>query len=919
MLVGRDAERAEIDGLLADAADGRSRALVVRGQAGIGKSTLLEHAVRAAGDMRVVRGTGIESEAELPFGALHLLLHPYLDRLDRLPAPQAAALRTAFGETDAAEPNRFLVGAAVLTLLADLAAETPTLVLVDDAQWLDQSSTQALLFATHRFHADPIAVLLGVRDTALPFPAPGLDSLRLPGLSRADAMHLLDRRVPGLTVPGRERVLTESAGNPLALLELGAARRTAESSGTGDPAHEVGPLPVPRRVQEAFRAQIAGLPAPTRLLLLIAATDTAAGLDTILRVGDSFDLTAADLAPAELADLISVSTGGTESATGRDGFALTALSFRHPLIRAAAYQAAPHHRRVAVHDAFARVLTAARQADRRAWHLAAAASGPDEQVARELERTARRAEHRGGAMAVAAAYDRAGRLSVDPERKARRFLLAARAAYDAGKTDRATRLAREASALTAERGIIADATHIRAQAEYELTSPAADAELALEAAALVLDDPERAVFILAEAMCCARDAADAGLLRRGVELLKALRLPEDSPLRPHGDAQIMWAAFLGGDPTVAPVLVAQVRAARRRAARESDYLPEILAAFSGLMIADDLGTIELMSGAVSRARATGALAWIPYSVEVLAIARLCNGEFVQANTELAEAVSIGAELGMDTEVAILRAVELWFAAVTGDEPRYTELAATVLPALTGRHPVNAGFAEWGIALAELAAGRCADALERLDRVCTGPAARDFLIRAVPDHVEAAVRAGAPERALAHLDAFHRWADAIESPTATALSARCRALLAGDDAEPHFYAALAPRTGPFDRARTQLHYGEWLRRRRRRTDAREPLLAAAHAFDRLGAVVWAERARIELAALGEQSTDRRTDPLAQLTPQEIQVVRLAAAGHSNKEIGARLFLSPRTVGHHLYKAYPKLGVTRRIELAQLELE
>ncbi|MEV6279742.1 LuxR family transcriptional regulator [Nocardia sp. NPDC051832] len=907
MLLGRASERTAIDGLLADAVAGTSRSLVLRGEAGIGKSALVDYAAATTG-MRVVRGVGVESEAELPFGALHLLLYPYLDRVGGLPAPQAEALRAAFGQIEGPEANRFLVGAATLTLLAELAAETPTLVLIDDAQWLDRSSSDALLFAARRFHADPIAVLFAVRETALPFATPGLDTLRLGGLPRAAAAELLDARAPGLTVPGRERVLSESAGNPLALIELGTSRRAAERAGHTDPGHEVGPLPVARRVQDSFRAQIAELPTGTSTLLLLAAADTGAGIETILRAAAAFGLTAADLEPAEHADLVSMSTDR--------------LTFRHPLIRAAAYQQAAHHQRIAVHQAFAQALTSPEDADRRAWHLAAATADPDEQVAAELEDAARRAQHRGGAMAVSAAYDRAGRLSVDPAQRARRLLLAARAAYDAGRPDRATRLATEAAARTDDNGIIADATHIRAQVEYERTSPAADATLALAAAELVVDcDPERAVFILTEAVCCARDAARPDLLAPGVRQFESLRLPQDSPLRPHVAGQIAWADFLAGRPEAAvAAMAAQIRAARIGPA---DYLHEVVAAFNGVMLADDAATAAVMATAVDRARATGAVAWIPYTLEFVALAQLLSGKFLAAETSVAEAVSLGLELGMDTEVAVLRAITVWSAAVTGDERRSRALAAEIGPFLSERHPTHGALVSWGLAVGELAAGRFQTALDLLDEVCTGPAAHDFLIRAVPDHVEAALRGQRPERAGAHLAAFENWAHHVRNPLATALAQRCRALLAAADdaAEEHYAAALRHHDkhgGAYDQARTQLLFGEWLRRRRRRAEARTQLVSAAAAFDRTGARVWADRARIELAALGEPQTTQPSDPLKLLTPQEIQVVRLAATGHSNKEIGARLFLSPRTVGHHLYKAYPKLGVTRRAELAQLGL-
>jgi hypothetical protein len=325
--------------------------------------------------------------------------------------------------------NPFLIGAATLTLLAELAAETPLLCVVDDAQWLDRGSSDALLFAARRFQADPIALLFAVRDTAVPFLTPGIDSLQLPGLAPEAAAGLLDHNTPGLAAPVRERVLEESHGNPLALLELGASRLVAQRAGRSEPAQQVGPLPVTRRVQEAFRAQIVSLPEASQWVLLVAAADRSAGMDTVLRVARAVGADTSDLDAAERAGLISVTEGE--------------LAFRHPLVRSAAYQSATHNQRIAVHRAFAEVLTAPDVLDRRAWHLAAATTEPDEDVAAELERTALRAQRRGGAMAVSAAYDRAGRLSVDTELKARRIAKAAHAAYDAGKPDRAARLAME--------------------------------------------------------------------------------------------------------------------------------------------------------------------------------------------------------------------------------------------------------------------------------------------------------------------------------------------------------------------------------------------------------------------------------------------------------------------------------------------
>ncbi|MEJ3653315.1 LuxR C-terminal-related transcriptional regulator [Actinomycetes bacterium KLBMP 9759] len=904
MLVGRVDEQAAIEDVLTAAETGRSRALVVRGEAGIGKSALLDHAT-TSWRHRVLRSVGIESDAELAFGALHMMLHPYLDRLDAIPGPQADALRAALGLVGTPTPSRLLVGAATLSLLAELAAEMPTLCLVDDAQWLDQGSSDALLFAARRFRADPVAMLFGVRETAVPFRTPGLDTLQLGGLSDVGARTLLDEHAPGLTEPVRRRVLDEARGNPLAVIEFGGARLVAQQAGQADPVEQVGPLPVIRRVQEGFRAQIAELPAATRTLLLAAAADGSAGLGVVLRVASVSGSSAADLEPAERVGLVTV--------------AADAVTFRHPLIRAAAYQDAPHHQRVAVHGAFADALTGPDETDRRVWHLAAATTRPDDAVAAELERSAVRAQHRGGTMAVSAAYERAGRLSTDPVQRARRISVAAQAAWDAGKPDRAARLAAEAASLTDDPVITADALFVQAQIEYDRTSPVSDAAMAMDAAELVLErDPERAVVMLTEVVNAARHGCALDHLRRATGHLAALDLPAGSPLHLTIAAEVGWAELLDGRPELGVEPMRRLIDTARTG--PVDYHAWVVAGISGLMLGDSEAATSAMTAMLADARAAGAVGWMPYTLEFLAIGQLLGGEFRAAEASATEGIDLAEEAGWHTEKVALQAVAVWLAAVAGDEARCRALAATVIVEGAARRLANTSLAQWGLALLDLAAGRFAAAADALDEVCSGPARHDYLIHAVPDHVEAAVRAGRPDRARDHLRAFEHWAAQVGSRGAAALVHRCRAVLDDDDAGSHYEQALRLHPGPFDTARTHLLHGEWLRRRRRRTEAKAQLLAALTGFDRVGARCWADRTANELAAIGERPVARpqADDLLARLTPQETQAVRLAAAGLSNKEIAAQLFLSPRTVGHHLYRAYPKLGVTRRAELAQLDL-
>lgn len=905
-LVGRDVEQARIQRLLTNARDERSGALGLRGAAGIGKSVLLDHAVSVAeaeGSMHVVRGAGVESDSELAYGGLHQLLFPHLDRLDALPAPQATALRCAFGLAEGEEANRFLISAGTLSLLADLAEDAPLLCVVDDLQWLDQGSVEALLFAARRFVADPIAVLFAVRETSVPFEIAGVEVIDLSGLAAPDAARLLDDHAPELIEPVRTRVLAESGGNPLAIIELGWSRIAARDVDESDPAEQVRPLPVTRRVQEAFRHHIVELPDPTQRALLVAAADTAAPLATTLHVIESLGGTPGDLAPAERDRLVRIDSQ---------------ITFRHPLVRAAAYHDAPLHRRIEVHRAYAEALRADADADRRAWHLAAATTTPDEAVAAELERAAERAWHRGGAMAVSAAYERAGRLSADPELKARRIARASQAAFDAGKADRAARLAAEALALTTDPGIRADAIYTRGAVEYERTSPRADAELTIEAAAFMRDtDPERAALTLFEAAHAARHGAAHDLLQRAADLMRGFTPPEQ--WASVVAALLGWAELFAGRPELAVGPMRDLHTATRSGGH--DLMHRITAGFGGLMIADDDGVIAGTEDMLAEVRATGALGWVPYTLNVLAVARLFRGEFADARACVAEGASVSDELGNATESLAHRSVEVWLHAVSGDEARCRALAEEVLPRARARHRVNAEIAAWGLGMLDLSARRFGEAFDRLERVSQGPASRDLLLRAVPDLVEAAVRSGVPDRAHGPLAVFRHWAEYVDRPVATGLVLRCRALLADDgDADELYAEALRLQErhgGPYERARTQLVYGEWLRRRRRRTEARAHLAAAVSAFERLGAKLWAERARGELAAFGERVDEpRRSGPLILLTPQELQVVRLAATGHTNKEIAAQLFLSPRTVGHHLYKAYPKLGVTGRAELADL---
>ena len=906
MILGRAEELARLDRLLAGARAGDGGALVVRGEAGIGKSALLNQVDATATDMSVLRGVGIESEIEVPFAGLHLLFHPYLDRIEALPVPQAAALRTAFGLTAAGAGERFLIGAATLSLLSELAGDRPLVCIVDDAQWFDQASADALLFAARRLRREPVAMLFAVRDEAGRFTAPSLDVLALSPLDRASAGSLLDQRAKVLAPPTRARIVAEAGGNPLAVLEFAAALtdRKASARPWSTP---VEPLPVTGQVQEAFRSRIGDLPEATQRLLVLAAADETADLAAVVRAGERLGLSAADLEPAERARLVQLTP--------------ESISFRHPLIRSAAYRGAARGWLVAAHRALAETLDGDASADRRAWHRAAATTGPDEAVAAELEGAARRAAQRGGSAAVATALDRAATLSGDPDRKARRLVGAARAAYDAGWLDRAAVFSAAGVDLATDRPTRAEAVWIQAQVAYERDSPAVAAALMVRGAApLVASHPEQAVSILTDAVGCAKDAGAPDLIRESADLLSTVTLEPGSPLRSVVDGMVGLRDFLDGSTKEAVTgMRALVTAVRH--GQVTGFVERVLAGYLALIVADDEAATEVLEALVADTRRQGALGWLPYAQEPLAISLVLRGRFRDAETVVAEALDVSTDLGQDTQATILTAIPAWLAAVAGDAVACEAMAGRMLRAAS-RHPTNAALATWALGLLDLGRGRFDAASQHLDAVCAGPARHDFPLRAVPDQVEAAVRGGDPARAARFLPALRDWAEHVGQPHAAALVRRCDALCAdGDEAESHYDAALALLydTGrPYDNARTALLFGEWLRRQRRRTEAHTHLAGALSGFESLGAEAWAARARSELTALGDRPVARPhdRDPLARLTPQERQVVLLAAAGLSNRDIAARLFLSPRTIGYHLYRAYPKLGVTKRTELANL---
>ncbi|WP_433346613.1 helix-turn-helix transcriptional regulator [Microtetraspora malaysiensis] len=885
MLYGRSREEADIERLLAEARAGRSGTLVIRGQTGIGKSALLHHAAGRAEGMRVLRGVGIESEAELPFAALHLLLRAGLDRIHALPGAQATALSGALGLGDIAPENRFLVGLATLSLLSELAGDDGLLCLVDDAQWFDQASIDALVFAARRLEAEGVVMIFAARAG---FHAAGLPELHLGGLDDAAAAALLPA---GLPPHVRERLIEESDGNPLALIELPAALTAEQRAGRLSP---VGAMPVADRVREAFQRQIAGLPEPARTALLIAAADGSGELETVAGAGASLH----GLESAERSRLIEIRG--------------TTIAFRHPLIRAAAYQGAPVTRRLAVHRALADALTgsaAMDAADRRAWHRASAVLGPDEDVARELEEAAERARTRSGHAASAAAYERAAELTADPVRRSGWLAAAAVAASDAGLMGRAAVLADSATSDVDDPEVIAALIQVRAHREFELGTPLAAGRIIMGGVPRVAArSAEWATWLLVEAVRCAWFAGDARLAEEAAASLRAL--PDiGSPL--VGGA-LGLTHLLSGDIVGGAKLMG--------AAVDEDALAGLgvpgLTFTASLCLPLGRATRyeEIAGQVVAECQKSGMIGWLAVAFQDHGLAQGWLCRYGEARAALNAGLRLAADLGHEHRVSHLMCSLAWVLAHQGDAGECRANAEEGVARADGQGLVLAAVVgRWALGLLELGLGRPDAALRQLEAIPpTGIA-----VLAAPDQIEAAIRGGRPDRAKEPLARYVAWARHVGQPLPDAIALRCRALVEGD--ETHFAHALRRHEEdeqPYERARTRLAYGEWLRRARRRADARVQLRGALEIFDRLGAELWAERARAELRATGDvpAAPRRADDPLSVLTPREREIVRLAADGASNRDIAAQLFLSPRTVGYHLYKAFPKLGITARSQLA-----
>ena len=899
MLWGRRQQCRALDGLLADVRAGRSRALVIRGEPGIGKTALLGYAAETAPDFRVARAEGAESEMELPFAALHQLCGPLLGRPDRLPGPQRDALGVAFGLRPGSAPDRFLVGLAVLGLLSEVAAERPLLGLIDDAQWLDQASAQVLAFAARRLDAEPVALLFGTRDPAGEGDLAGLPGLAVAGLADTDARALLASVIPGrLDERVRDRIIAESGGNPLALLELPHGVTAAElAGGFGLPS----PLPVAGRIEQSFLWRIAPLPEVTQRLLLLAAAEPTGDPALLWRAADRLGIGVEAAAPAVADGLLAVGAR---------------VIFRHPLVRSAVYRAAPIAERRRAHGALAGATDPGADPDRRAWHRAQAAPGPDEDIAAELERSAGRAQARGGLAAAAAFLERAAALTPGPPARAARALAAAQAKYEAGMPDAAVKLLDSAEA--GPLGELERARLERLQAQIAFTRlRGSDAPYLLLRAARRLGPLDAALAreTYLEALWAAIRAgqSDDGPTVREVAEAALAAPPAADPPRPV-DLLLdgLVTRSVQGHAAAVPTLERALGALLGE-----EGLTEIRWLWLGSHIAmdlwDDQTCRELGARHARLARQAGALTMLPIALSYLAAHHIFAGELATAASLLEEADVITAATG-NVRMADF---SLLLAAWRGQAS--SQFDAAVQDAAARGETLAMAGAEFAAAILHNGLGHYPAALAAAQR------ARDhdelgFGVWVLPELIEAAVRSGQAEAAAAGLRQLSERTSLSRSPWAHGIQVRCRALLTGGPAADDLYQEAISLIGPSQMtvqlARTHLLYGEWLRRENRRTEAREQLRIAHQMLAGMGAGGFAERAAGELLATGERVRRRTTDPPAQLTPRETQIGRLAGEGLSNPEIAAQLFMSPRTVEYHLHKIFTKLAVSSRSQLHRI---
>jgi DNA-binding CsgD family transcriptional regulator len=903
-LLGRQREREAIDRVLKAARGGTGGALVVHGEPGVGKTALLEYAAVAGPEFRVARTGGVEGEMELAFAAIQQLCIPFLDLIEHLPKPQHDALAVAFGLDGGPAPNAFLVGLAVLGLLSEAAEEQPLLCIVDDAQWLDRTSARSLAFVARRLLAEKIALLFAAREPRELLR--GLPELRVEPLGHRDARALLEAALPArLDESVLERIVAETHGNPLALLELPRGLTPAQlAGGFGLPPA----VPLSASIEESFTRRLASLPGDARRLLLLAAADPIGDPPLVWRAAEGLGI------PASAAD--TVESDGLLTLAPR-------IVFRHPLVRSAVYRRAGLNERRAVHQALAEATDPQTDPDRRAWHRAQAASTPDEDVAAELERSAVRAQARGGFAAAAAFLEHASALTLDPARRAGRALAAAEAKQHAGALDDALALVATADAGPLDEARRAEVDVLRARISFA-ADRGSEAPGLLLAAARRLEplDARLAREIHLDALNAAvfagRLAAEADA-RHVAAAARAMPPPPEEPPRPADLLLDALAVLITEGPVAGTPLVRSALAAFDRA--EGDTEEKLrwlwLAGRSAGFIWDYDRWDALTARHIRAARQAGALADLPLAFSTRMGVHLFAGETRAAAALLEESDTLAAA----TDGRIVPPYgALGLAAFSGREDEVTRLARPAAADFVARgEGMGLTLSQWMTAVLYNGLGRYDDAFAAAAEATADPHELWFSSFALVELIEAAGRSGRGERAGEALAVLSESTRAGATPWALGVEARSRALLAGDSEAEGLYRDaidhLEPTRLRMDLARTRLLYGEWLRRRRRRLDGREQLRAAHELFSAFGMDAFADRARTELEATGERARRRTPDTLDELTPQELQISRLAADGHTNREIAAQLFISPSTVEYHLRKAFRKLDVRSRTQLAR----
>jgi DNA-binding CsgD family transcriptional regulator len=900
-LLGRRSECKLLDRLIASVRAGESRVLVVRGEAGIGKTALLGYLWERASGCRIVRAAGVESEMELAFAGLHQLCAPMLGDVERLPGPQRDALRVAFGLQQGGAPDRFLVALAALSLLAEVAEEQPLVCLIDDAQWLDQASTLTLTFVARRLLAERIAMVFAVRESGRPGALDDLPELVVGALGDADARRLLTSGIPGLVDRRvRDRIVAETRGNPLALMELPRGLTSAAlAGGFGLPET----MSLASRVEAGFMRRLELLPVETRRLLLAAAIDPVGDVTLLRRAADRLEIGADAAAAAEAAGLVEMGAR---------------VRFRHPLVRSAVYRAASLPDRQEAHRALAEVTDADIDPDRRTWHRAQAAPGPDEDVAVELERSAARAQARGGVAAAAAFLERAAALTQNRARRAQRALDAAQSKLHAGAFEPAAAL------LDLAEGGPPDGLR-RARIDLVHAEIAFAQNRGSEAPPLLLAAARRLerldVALARETYLEAISAAIfAGHLARGPglrEVAEAARgaPPPQLPQVPDRLLDALAVRFTDGYSASVPIVQRAVQAFCDEAMSGQEALRWLwLASTSPSDLWDHERWYVLASRHVTITREAGALSELPLALNSCVYPHLFAGELAVAASLVEEARTVSEATG--SNLAPYGALGL--AALRGREREArTLLDATMSEAAPRGEGIAVTMTHWANALLCNGLGQYEDAL-----AAAREAARHQQELTVPrwglaELVEAAAHSGAPELASDALERLSEATRASGTDWALGVESRCRALLSEGEAAESLYREAIERLGRtrvrVELARASLLYGEWLRGEQRRADAREHLQTAHEMFGHIGAEAFAERARRALLATGETVRKRSVETLDELTAQEAHIARLAADGHTNPEIGAQLFISPRTVEFHLRKVFTKLGISSRKQL------